>query len=144
MKNPFFLFLSKRRRTNKKWIILNRAMLNKSDILAQCQIYVLLFKICLPKRIFSDRSRRRRYFCPVEHSNVLENTWRVTGMSRSIIKEVSPEVFRQSISLSSFASGYLPRAKHLKDPPDYLPPFIDPQEWTLEAATFGQNDYIGQ
>lgn len=41
-------------------------------------------------------------------------------------------------------SGYLPRASHLKDPPDYLPPFIDPQEWTLEAATFGQNDYIGK
>jgi len=40
--------------------------------------------------------------------------------------------------------GYLPRASHLKDPPDYLPPFIDPQEWTLEAATFGQNDYIGK
>jgi hypothetical protein len=32
----------------------------------------------------------------------------------------------------------------LKDPPDYLPPFIDPKEWTLEAATFGQNDYIGK
>ena len=43
-----------------------------------------------------------------------------------------------------FFSGYLPRAPHLKDPPDYLPPFIDPQEWTLEAATFGQNDYIGK
>jgi hypothetical protein len=25
-----------------------------------------------------------------------------------------------------------------------MPPFIDPQDWTLEAATFGQNDYIGK
>ncbi|CAF4820413.1 unnamed protein product [Rotaria sp. Silwood1] len=41
-----------------------------------------------------------------------------------------------------YQGGYLPRAAHLKDPPNYLPPFIDPQEWTLEAATFGQNDYI--
>ncbi|CAF3967869.1 unnamed protein product [Rotaria sp. Silwood2] len=41
-----------------------------------------------------------------------------------------------------YQGGYLPRAVHLKDPPSYLPPFIDPQEWTLEAATFGQNDYI--
>lgn len=40
--------------------------------------------------------------------------------------------------------GYLPRASHLKDPPDYLPPFIDPNEWSLEASTFGQNDYIGK
>ena len=42
-----------------------------------------------------------------------------------------------------YQGGYLPRATHLKTPPDYLPPFIDPKEWTLEAATFGQNDYIG-
>ena len=48
-----------------------------------------------------------------------------------------------SKSLINLVLGYLPRAPHLKDPPDYLPPFIDPQEWTLEAATFGQNDYIG-
>ena len=40
--------------------------------------------------------------------------------------------------------GYLPRASQLKESPNYLPPFIDPQEWTLEAATFGQNDYIGE
>ncbi|CAF0727117.1 unnamed protein product [Adineta ricciae] len=41
-----------------------------------------------------------------------------------------------------YQGGYLPRASHLKDPPDYLPPFIDPNEWSLEASTFGQNDYI--
>lgn len=46
--------------------------------------------------------------------------------------------------IHSLSIGYLPRAPHLKDPPDYLPPFIDPQEWTLEASTFGQNDYIGK
>lgn len=48
------------------------------------------------------------------------------------------------VHVYSFFKGYLPRAPHLKDPPDYLPPFIDPKEWTLEAATFGQNDYIGK
>jgi hypothetical protein len=67
---------------------------------------------------------------------------KVMVINRNTIKEVC-----QSWNYKSeffLFKGYLPRASHLKDPPDYLPPFIDPQEWTLEAATFGQNDYIGR
>ena len=68
-------------------------------------------------------------------------------MTRNTIKEVvHPDLCLIAENLSPYfisTVGYLPRATHLKDPPDYLPPFIDPKEWTLEAATFGQNDYIG-
>ena len=69
---------------------------------------------------------------------------KVTVMNQNIIKEVVPSFVNQRECEFLFYSGYLPRASHLKDPPDYLPPFTDPQEWTLEAATFGQNDYIGK
>ncbi|CAF1256391.1 unnamed protein product, partial [Didymodactylos carnosus] len=42
-----------------------------------------------------------------------------------------------------YQGGLLPRPETMQnDPPDYLPPFIDPKEWSLENATFGQNDYI--
>ena len=61
-----------------------------------------------------------------------------------MIKEVFNSFILSLIKMIWLFIGYLPRASHLKDPPDYLPPFIDPQEWTLEAATFGQNDYIGK
>ena len=68
-------------------------------------------------------------------------------MSQNIIKEVDQLLCQYILAQAKeafFFEGYLPRAPHLKDPPDYLPPFIDAQEWTLEASTFGQNDYIGK
>lgn len=67
-------------------------------------------------------------------------------MSHSTTKEVNlfiPRKKKVSETPFAFPLGYLPRVAHLKQSPDYLPPFIDPQEWTLEEATFGQNDYIG-
>lgn len=63
-------------------------------------------------------------------------------MNPNTTKEV--DQMRVVMKSSFLFEGYLPRASHLKDSPDYLPPFIDPQDWTLEAATFGQNDYIGK